>query len=314
MTTSEPNWAPEEIVPTTFDVAPNLAGLVDVVTNRIDLAAKLVEKRALTFRGFGISKDEFFGSVVDLLLPNRLSYLHGNTPRTNLGDNVYTSTEYPADQSISMHNELSYAHKWPSRLLFICVVPAATGGATSAADAGRWLRALDPDVRAAFANGLTYSQNLHGGRGLGKSWQQTFETDDRGKVEEFLADSDAAWEWIGSGLRVTQTRPATTNHPVTGEEVWFNQVDQWHPAGLPAEIRDFMRETTPDDELPQNATYADGSPIPDAVIEHVMETGWKYAFDMAWRTGDLLLIDNVLTSHARRPYSGKRTVLVSMSS
>lgn len=50
--------------------------------------------------------------VLDLLLPNRLAYVHGNSPRTKVGSNVYTSTEYPQEFTISMHNEMSYAHAW----------------------------------------------------------------------------------------------------------------------------------------------------------------------------------------------------------
>ena len=305
-------WSPVIYRPEEQGVAADAQGLCDLVANRIDLAAELTAQRAIAFRGFDVRRETLDG-VIDALLPNRLSYLHGNTPRTNLGHNVYTSTEYPADQPISMHNELSYAHRWPSRLLFFCDTPPTTGGATSVANAGQWLRELDREVRDAFAGGLRYTQNLHGGMGLGKSWQQTFETEDRGAVEAFLAESEAEWTWTDNGLRVTQTRPATTVHPVTGEQVWFNQVDQWHTAGLPDDIREFMLDMVPPDELPQSASFPDGSPIPDEYVLHVRDTGWKIAHDMNWRRGDVLLIDNVLTAHARRPYAGERRILVSMS-
>ena len=44
--------------------------------------------------------------MIDLLLPNRLAYVHGNSPRTKVGRHVYTSTEYPQEYTISMHNEM----------------------------------------------------------------------------------------------------------------------------------------------------------------------------------------------------------------
>jgi hypothetical protein len=56
-------------------------------------------------------------------------------------------------------------------------------------------------------------------------------------------------------------RPATVRHPVTGAEVWFNQADQFHFAGLGEHGAD-VRELLPEDELPQSVTFADGSPIP----------------------------------------------------
>ena len=50
------------------------------------------------------------------------------TPRTDLTDQVYTSTEYPAHLEVFLHNELSYAGWSPGRVFFCCLVPAETGG------------------------------------------------------------------------------------------------------------------------------------------------------------------------------------------
>ncbi|CAL9395764.1 hypothetical protein SUDANB6_01355 [Streptomyces sp. enrichment culture] len=33
---------------------------------------------------------------------------------------------------------------------------------------------------------------------------------------------------------------------------------------------------------------------------------------MDWREGDILVIDNVLTAHGRRPFEGTRRILVAM--
>lgn len=180
-------------------------------------------------------------------------------------------------------------------------------------DAELWLDSLDPQLRADFAGGLRYQQNLHDGMGLGKSWRETFETDSRDEVEEFLAGAGATWEWTADGLRVVQLRPATLRHPVTGAEVWFNQADQWHPAGLDDDIARVMTQVMGPDELPQSVTFADGSPIPDEYVTQIRDRGLEAAVDVDWRVGDLLLIDNVLTAHGRRPYTGDRRVLVAMS-
>ena len=304
-------WSPLEITPATGDVSADPAGLAELI-GRIDLDTLLVSRKALLLRGFGIDPAAL-DAAIELLLPNRLAYLRGNTPRSKVGGNIYTSTEYPPDQSISMHSELSYAHRWPSRLLFYCETPAQRGGATALADAAVWLTSIDAEVRAAFANGLRYVQNLHDGVGLGKSWQQSFETEERAVVERFLADSGAEWDWLADGLRVSQTRPATLRHPVTTDEVWFNQVDQWHSAGLPDAVRTALLRIVPEDELPQTVTFADGTPIPADYVRHVREIGWRHAFDVAWAAGDLLLVDNQAVAHARRPYAGERRILVAMS-
>ncbi|GIG88299.1 TauD/TfdA family dioxygenase [Plantactinospora endophytica] len=302
-----------EIDPVAAGAEASPQGLVDYLSTTPELAKLLTAEKALVFRGFGVT-EETLDPVMDRLLPNRLAYVHGNSPRTKVGKNVYTSTEYPPEFTISMHNELSYAHQWPSRLMFFCHTAAETGGATPVVDGVRWLESLDPEVRAAYTGGVRYTQNLHDGFGLGKSWQDTFETSDRDEVEAFLSSTEANWEWKpDGGLRVTQDRPSTTRHPVTGVEVWFNQSDQWHPAALGDETAKSLAEVLPPDELPQSVTFADGSPIPDEYVIQVRDRGLESAVDVDWRQGDVLLIDNVLVGHGRRPFTGRRRVLVAMS-
>ncbi|WP_214102981.1 TauD/TfdA family dioxygenase [Acrocarpospora catenulata] len=300
-------WQPYEIVPE--GPGQTLAGYLRA--NPVD--DLLVQEKALVFRGFGVT-EETLDAPMDLLLPNRLAYVHGNSPRTKVGQNLYTSTEYPAEYTISMHNELSYAAAWPSRLMFFCAQAAATGGATPVVDGVRWLESLDPRVREDFAKGVRYTQNLHGGMGLGKSWQDTFETEDRAEVEVFLDASAAEWEWrADGGIRVSQVRPATTRHPVTGAEVWFNQADQWHPASLGDETAAMLAEIMPPEDLPQSVAFADGTPIPAGHVIQARDRGLEHAVNVDWRTGDVLLIDNVLVGHGRRPFTGARRILVAMS-
>ncbi|BCB91966.1 TauD/TfdA family dioxygenase [Phytohabitans suffuscus] len=309
--TENASWKPLEITPESAGVAATVDGLADHIAT-LDVERALTAEKALVFRGFGVRPDTL-DRVMDPLLPNRLAYVHGNSPRTKVGANVYTSTEYPSRFTISMHNELSYAAHWPSRLMFFCEIAAETGGATPLVDAALWLESLDPHVREAFAGGVRYQQNLHDGMGLGKSWQETFETDDRAEVESFLAGSGATWEWTADGLRVIQVRPSTTRHPVTGVEVWFNQSDQWHPAALDDETAKVMAEVMGEDELPQSVRFADGSPIPGEYVVQVRDRGLEAAVDVDWRVGDVLLIDNLLVAHGRRSYTGDRRVLVAMT-
>jgi alpha-ketoglutarate-dependent taurine dioxygenase len=305
------SWKPLEISPASVGVSANKDGLVEYLGGT-ELAALLTAEKALVFRGFNVTADTL-DPVLDLLLPNRLAYVHGNSPRTKVGQNVYTSTEYPPEFTISMHNELSYAAQWPSRLIFFCQIAAEIGGATPVLDAALWLDLLDPKVRDAYAGGVRYQQNLHDGMGLGKSWQDTFETDSRDDVEAFLDNAGAEWKWTADGLRVSQVHPSTTRHPVTGAEVWFNQSDQWHPAALGDQTALALAQIMPEEELPQSVCFADGSPIPAEYVIQVRDRGLEAAVDVDWRAGDVMLIDNVLVAHGRRPYTGKRRVLVAMS-
>ncbi len=305
-------WRPCEITPASTGTDASGHGLATYLKTLSDLDEMLIREKALVFRGFNVAAGTL-DSVMDALLPSRLAYVHGNSPRSKVGENVYTSTEYPPQLTISMHNELSYAARCPSRLLFFCERAAETGGATPVVDGVRWLNSLDQEVRAAFADGVRYTQNLHDGIGLGKSWQETFEADDRAAVEEYLAGADATWQWNDEGLRISQVRAATVRHPVTGDEVWFSQFDQWHPAALGDAAAAALARIMPQEEVPQSVTFADGTPIPGEYATHVRDMGLAAAIDVDWRTGDVLLIDNVLVGHGRRPFTGSRRVLVAMS-
>jgi alpha-ketoglutarate-dependent taurine dioxygenase len=305
-------WMPHEITPVTAGADASAPGLLEYLRELPSLGELLTREKALVFRGFHVTAGTL-EPLMDIMLPKRLAYIHGNSPRSKVGDNIYTSTEYPPSLTISMHNELSYAAHWPARLLFFCEQAPGSGGATPVVDGVRWLNSIDPRIRADFDAGVRYTQNLHDGLGLGKSWQETFETDDRAAVEAFLDGADAQWRWTADGLRISQVRSATTRHPVTGAEVWFSQFDQWHPAALGDEAAAALARIMDEEDLPQSVAFADGSPIPGEYAVHVRDQGLTAAIDVDWRAGDLLLIDNILVGHGRRPFTGQRRVLVAMS-
>lgn len=271
---------------------------------------------SVLLRGLGVPTAEVFHGVVGGFGEHLTSYRGGNTPRSTVTDGVFTSTEYPAEYAISMHNELSYAHAWPERLFFCCLDAADTGGATPVADGRALLADLDDAVRDRFVErGVTYRQHLHGGFGLGKSWQQTFETDDRDEVEEFLRAADLRFSWTADGdLRAEQTRPAVRAHPATGETAWFNQADQWHPSNLPpAEAAALLAVVESEDELPHSVTYGDGSPLTADDCDAVRAAAARHTVAEPWRVGDVLVVENLLALHGRQPYTGSRRVLVSMT-
>ena len=104
-----------------------------------------------------------------------------------------------------LHNELSYAGWSPDRVFFGCLVPATSGGETQLADGREIFARLDRDVRDRFeSRGVTYLQHLGDAGdapGIGKSWQETFETSDRDEVEAYLHEAQMEFEWTDLGLR-----------------------------------------------------------------------------------------------------------------
>lgn len=278
----------------------------------------LLERRgALLFRGFGIDDAAALAELLAGLGVEPLAYVGGNTPRSIRRDAIYSATEYSAAQRISLHNELSYSQAWPAWLFFCCATPPVRGGATTLADGRRVLAALEPRTVDAFrTRGVRYVRNLHGGRGLGRSWQATFETDERAKVEQACAAAGSELEWQADGsVRIVHRGPGVITHPRLGVEVWFNQAEQFHPTSLPDEVAQFLLDDYAgrEHELPQWACFGDGEPIPVAMLAEVRAALERETLAPGWQRGDLMLIDNILALHGREPYTGERDILVAMA-
>ena len=68
-----------------------------------------------------------------------------------------------------------------------------------------------------------------------------------------------------------------------------------------------------EEDVPANTYYGDGSPIEPEVLDEIRDAYGSATVSSAWRRGDILLLDNMLTAHSRTPYVGERKILVGMS-
>lgn len=309
-------FAPGQPLP--LVVEPLMSGDLDLtewVRNNLELVErKLLEHGAILFRGFGMSNVKDFEAFARVIAPELANYVEGSSPRIMLGDKVYTSTEYPPEYFVSLHNELSYAHRWPGKLLFFCAVEPREGGETPIADSRKVLQRLSPQLLERFtAKGVKYLRNLHGGLGAGLSWQTVFETSDRARVEEYCREGgiEIAWKDDG-GLWTSQVRQAVTTHPRTGEQVWFNQVDQWHPSNLGEEVARALIATTREEDLPISAYHGDGSPLAAEDLDEIRQAYRDVMVTFPWRQKDVLVVDNMLVAHGRMPFTPPRRVMVAM--
>lgn len=286
--------------------------------NISEIESLLLKHGAILFKGFEVDSTEKLQRCVDVLPGNSLNYIDGNSPRTKLTNAVYTSTEHPPELFISLHSELSYTNAWPAQLYFCCEIAPGEGGSTLVADNRTILASLPDEIVETFKRkGVKYIRNLHNGSGvmIGGSWQKTFETDDRAEVEEHCRKGDIEYQWNSDGgLQLIQTRPAVVQHPTTNELVWFNQADQFHPSTNPPDVYEAIMEIFSDPfDMPQSACFGDNSPIDNDMLDVIRKTTELHTIYFPWEVGDLLVIDNMLASHGRSPFSGDRRILVAMS-
>lgn len=268
---------------------------------------------ALLFRGFGVRTREELEELAAAASGGLMDYTYRSTPRSSVGGRVYTSTEYPADQSIPMHNEMSYTSSWPLKIWFFCDQPSEQGGETPLADSRRVWARLDPALRQRFAeNNVLYVRNYGGGLDL--TWENVFQTTDRAAVESFCREAGIEHEWKeGNRLRTRQRCQAVARHPATGETVWFNQAHLFHRSSLAPEVLASLLDTVAEEDLPRDTFYGDGTPIEASALEEIRGVYAEESVTFPWQKGDLLMVDNMLVAHGRRPFSGPRRILVAMA-
>ncbi|MDN3578324.1 TauD/TfdA family dioxygenase [Chitinimonas viridis] len=280
--------------------------------NRPEVEAALLQYGGVVFRGFGGDGNGLFQGLVKATIPDIQPYMEGATPRTQLGEGVYTSTEFPHDQTIAQHNELSYVMRWPMKICFACRTAPAQGGETPLTDVRRVLANLDPAIVQQFSErGWMLIRNY--GNGLGPSWRKAFNTDDLDEVRRYCAQSDIALEIFDEEhIRTRQVRPAIRQHPVSAEHVWFNHIAFWHPSSLPEPVRQGLLAQFAHDALPYATCWGDGQQIDDGIIAHINAAYRQATLVTPWQQGDMVLLDNMLIAHGRNPFQGPRAIVVAM--
>ena len=281
--------------------------------NRDYIRARLAGPGAILFRGFRVREAETFEQFVRCVSGELLEYRERSSPRHRVTGNVYTSTDYPARETILLHNENSYQQVWPQKLFFYCATPSATGGETPLADVRRVLRRISTETRERFRERkVMYVRNYD--EGLGLDWREVFQTEDRAAAERYCAAAGITAEWgDGDRLRTRQVAQAVARHPRTGEEVWFNHAAFFHVSRLDARVREALLEAVGAEYLPNNSFYGDGGAIEPSTLAEVAAAYDAEMIAFPWQAGDILMLDNMLVAHGRRPYTGARKILVAMT-
>ena len=278
-----------------------------------EIRGRLAAEGAVLIRGLKVLGSTQFGKILSTLFgAELLEYVYRSTPRTELRGHVYTATEYPAAETIPQHNENAYSRSWPLRLGFMCLLPSESGGETPIGDSRVVYNMLPESVREKFEEkGVKYVRNYST---LDLPWSVVFQTENKSQVEAFCEANELTYEWLeDDALRTSQINPATAVHPQTGEKVWFNQAHLFHVSSLVKEIAQTLIDSLGEEHLPRNTYYGDGSPIEPEVLDLIRSIYEQTKMKFPWQKNDLMLLDNMLFTHGREPYTGARKVLVGMA-
>lgn len=312
-----------ELVRTSFPGSAALPLVYSPTGSGVDLGEWAAEQRsevlaavhrhgAVYFSGFGIPSAIEFERIASVLVPDLFGE-YGDLPRESASDKIFTSTPYPPDKMIYYHNESSHMSRWPMKIFFYSALAAESGGETPVLDVRAVLDRIRPDYLERFERlGLLYVRNF--ADGIDVSWQQFFQTDDPLEVERRCAEAGTEYAWLDGHrqLRISQRASAVHSHPITGERVFFNQVLLHHPAALDPDTRTSLLTMLDEEDLPRNVYFGDGSVIEAGIVTHLLEVYDHVGVGFEWATGDMLMLDNMLVSHGRMPFTGPRKTLVAM--
>jgi hypothetical protein len=278
---------------------------------REELLAASATHGAVLFRGFPLQTPQDFDAFVAAFdLPN-FPYEESlsNAVRIVKTPRVFTANEAPPSVTIFLHHEMAQTPIYPSRLFFFCEQPAAEGGATPLCRSDVLWEIVEsefPSFADCIEKGLRYSNVMPAendlASGMGRSWQSTLRASSRDQVESRLSTLGYSWEWLpGDNLRATTPVLPAVRKLADGRTTFFNQL-----------IAAFSGWKDARNDPAKAITFGDGTPLdPEAVRVAAWEAD-KRSFDVPWQRGDVALVDNFVTMHGRRTFSGTRKVLASL--
>jgi alpha-ketoglutarate-dependent taurine dioxygenase len=270
---------------------------------------------AVLLRGIPVNGAADFQNIFSTILGTPTPYSERSSPRKTIFNNVYSSTEYRNDRCIFLHNEQSYNSTFVRYIGFYCAEAATTGGETPLADTRKVFARIDPTLRALCIR-KEYIYRRAFGFGLGPSWQEAFGLASARELERYCDQNSIDYTWMSQDqarLVTEQRRPVAARHPISGEPTWFNHMTFFHVLSLEPELRNLLETVCQKEEYPHSTLFGDGSEIPSHVISALRGAYLAEELTFNWMAGDILLIDNILVAHGRRPFTGRRNVMVAMS-
>lgn len=283
--------------------------------SKSEIRGWLNEFGAVLFRDFNVENIEDFEAVAAASTsPDWVEYLEATSPRDHVKGNTSTSTKYKNDRMIFFHNEKSYSGTWPYYLFFFCDIPSSVGGETPLSNCRAIYKDIPRDILDKFEKKkLMYVRRFSNNMGI--PWKQAFGVDNAQQLEEYCKKNYIEQlSWNADGTPVLKyVRDTALEHPITGDKCWFNHGTFFNVHSLEPELKDFFLSNFGQEGLPYNTYYGDGEAIEEDVIDTLRALYEKHSVSFSWQKGDVVLIDNMLVAHGRRPFEGERNILVTMT-
>ncbi len=287
--------------------------------DRDEIFSLFKKHKALLFRGFDFDIDGFT-AFSNKFIEDFSQYQGGGSrwksidrEQVNNDKTLMTATGSVQNFTIPLHGEMYYMENPPEVLYFYCLIPPQNGGQTTLCDGAQLFRALDEETKAFFlSHKIKYIRHLPDG-----DWQKAFLVDSNEDLQVFCASK---------GLTVTQDDDLAVKIEYTCDPVLYNETTQEHIfinnllyiyfAEISFNIGEVKEQLGSEAKhCPIVIRLADGTPIPQQLVEKVAEAADGLTMKVSWQKGDVLMIDNSAVMHGRKKTTDlERKILVRMGS
>lgn len=241
-----------------------------------DIRTRFRRDGALLFRGFSPSIEEFKAFTAQFC-QYFIAYPGSKRGRVNDETNIQTVDMDKA--GIPFHSELSYSPVRPDLAWFFCVVPPRRGSATILCDGIALAEALPSNMREWLEKRkLRFKAEL--GR---RTWQRLFGCVTIPQVKEMIRQRSYA------------------NVIVAGDKVHIDHLTApLAPTKYDTRVA-FCNNLILHRGKASAVPFADGSILCDELYEQLVRVSERLTIEIAWKAGDLLMVDNTRMMHGRRP-------------
>lgn len=280
---------------------------------RADLLRHSTEHGAVLLRDFPAATAEDFDALIAGLGLDNFPYEKSlsNAVRINRTERVFSANEAPPEVRIFFHHEMAQTPLFPKYIFFFCEVAPDEGGATPLCRSDvlyeRLAERCPEFLQACEERGLKYTNVMPSENdaqsGMGRSWKSTLGVDSREQAQRRLEELHYDYQWLDDGcLKVTTPALPAVMEVEPGRKTFFNQL-----------IAAFCGWKDTRNDPSSAIRHGDGSLLDADAVGVAADIAEELTYDHHWQVGDMVLVDNRIAMHARRPFRGTRKVLASLA-
>jgi hypothetical protein len=269
------------------------AGDALVAIRPAEVLGQVREHGAVLLTGFDVDLERFV-AFSDAFSPRFVGHGHSRyREAVGSGQDRTTVGALVGQDRVRLHREMAYAPFAPDVLFFYCVAPAPVGGETTVIPAKKFFDGLAPAHQDLF---------------LGKRLKFTFSWKPP-TWKAYLGNMSApeALERTRALQGIVRASLGTEN-AIEGEYVVSAILpDRSGNRNLFSNAFLSIQDYGPG--ITTECSFEDGSLIDEALIREVDDVGEQLTSLVRWNAGDVIVIDNALVAHGRRPFEGSRKLI-----